>query len=202
MSGADSIVLAGARVWDGVSGSTVEGDIVFADGLIQDNTPSEATKTIDVSGATIVPGLIEGHGHLCFNAQRDWREVYDADTDIGLSLRMAKHAKAAVEAGITTFRDLGAPTHVAIEVRQAIREGLIPGPDLVVAGAPVTTTGGHCYFMGGEADGVVGVQTAVRERAKAGVDLIKVMASGGEHDSRFELPAGAILGRRINRAGQ
>ena len=174
-----AFAITGAKVWDGTSNDARVGRIVV-DGATIQSAPSESGLfALDMAGATAVPGLIEGHGHLCFNARRDWRPVYDADSDVALALRMAKHAKAAVEAGITTFRDLGSPTHVAIEVRQAIRDGLVPGPDLLVAGAPVTTTGGHCYFLGGEADGFVGVQTAVRQRAKAGVDLIKVMASGG-----------------------
>jgi imidazolonepropionase-like amidohydrolase len=76
-------------------------------------------------------------------------------------------------------RDLGAPGTLAMEVRDAIHDGLVIGPDLLVAGAPITTTGGHCWFMGGEADGELGVRIAVRERARAGVDWIKVMATGG-----------------------
>jgi imidazolonepropionase-like amidohydrolase len=174
-----TFVLDGGNVWDGLSHEARPGPVVVDAGLVQEPGARGDLPVVDVAGATIIPGLIEGHGHLCFNAKPDWREVFDRDSDVGLSLRMAKHAKAAVEAGITTFRDLGAPTEVAVEVRQAIRDGLVPGPDLLVAGAPVTTTGGHCHFLGGEADGEVGVQTAVREHAKAGVDLIKVMASGG-----------------------
>ena len=116
-------------------------------------------------------GLIEAHTHLAFNAQPDWRAVF-GNPDLPAAQRM-------VRAGITTVRDLGAPTALAVSLRDALRDELLDGPDLLVAGAPVTTTGGHCWFMGGEADGIEGVRTAVRERAKAGVDWIKVMASGG-----------------------
>jgi imidazolonepropionase-like amidohydrolase len=92
---------------------------------------------------------------------------------------MQGSAMVALRAGITTVRDLGAPTDLAVALREAIRSGLVAGPDLLVSGAPVTTTGGHCWFIGGEADGELGVRVAVRERVKAGVDWIKVMASGG-----------------------
>jgi imidazolonepropionase-like amidohydrolase len=127
----------------------------------------------------VVPGLIEPHTHLCFNAGADWREVYDSDTPERMLLRMAGAARRMLEAGITTVRDLGAPTALAVELREAIRAGLVAGPDLLVAGAPITPTGGHCWFMGGEADGIEGVKVAVRDRKKAGADWIKVMASGG-----------------------
>lgn len=92
---------------------------------------------------------------------------------------MAGNAKAMLTAGLTTVRDLGAPTNLAIELRDAVRSGLVLGPDLVVAGAPITTTGGHCYFMGGEADGEIEIRKRVRAHVRAGVDWIKVMATGG-----------------------
>ena len=65
-------------------------------------------------------------------------------------------------------------------MRDAFASGLAPGPDLLVSGAPITTTGGHCWFMGGEADGELELRKAVRARVKAGVDWIKVMATGGQ----------------------
>ncbi len=173
-----AVTLAGGRVWDGLSDSTAAGEVHVDAGLIS-TSPGEGARAIDVSGCTVIPGLIEGHTHLAFNAQSDWRTVYDADTPGRMLLRMQGHAVSMLRAGITTARDLGAPTSLAVELREAIRGGLVAGPDLVVAGAPVTTTGGHCWFMGGEADGELGVRIAVRERVKAGADWIKVMASGG-----------------------
>ena len=173
-------VLRGARVWDGLVTSPVEADVVV-DGAIIGAVGSStlAPQTIDVSGATIVPGLIEAHTHLCFNAQRDWRQVYDADSPARMMVRMAGNAQSMLRAGITTVRDLGAPTALAVELRDALRAGLATGPDLLVAGAPITTTGGHCYFIGGEADGALEVRKRVREFVRSGVDWIKIMATGG-----------------------
>lgn len=173
-----ALTLAGGRVWDGLAGTTATGEVHVDGGIIAD-APGEGARILDVSGCTVLPGLIEGHTHLAFNAQPDWRTVYDGDTPARMLLRMQGSAMVALRAGITTVRDLGAPTALAVELREAIRGGLVAGPDLLVAGAPVTTTGGHCWFMGGEADGELGVRVAVRERVKAGVDWIKVMASGG-----------------------
>lgn len=173
-----TFALTGGQVWDGVADAPSRADLVVADGVVAEaGTPAEVT--FDVAGCTVLPGLIEGHAHLCFNAGDDWRAVYDADDDGRMLLRMAGNARSMLEAGITTVRDLGAPTGLAVRLRDAIRDGLVSGPDLLVAGAPITTTGGHCYFMDGEADGELGVRVAVRECARAGVDWIKVMASGG-----------------------
>ncbi len=175
-----TLALLGGAVWDGEASASVPGSLFVEDGLIaQGAAGRSAPRAIEIEGCTVIPGLIEAHAHLCFNTGLDWRAVYDADSQRGMLLRMAGAARRMLEAGITTVRDLGAPTPLAVGLRDAITEGLVVGPELLVAGAPITTTGGHCYFMGGEADGEPGVRVAVRERVKAGVDWIKVMASGG-----------------------
>ncbi len=84
-----------------------------------------------------------------------------------------------LEAGITTVRDLGAPTEAILQLRDAAAGGVVMAPDIQAAGAPITTTRGHCYFMGGEADGEAGVRNLVRQHNRSGVDWIKVMATGG-----------------------
>jgi len=175
-----SLVLRGGLVWDGLGDASLEANVVVDGGMVAGLGPDAGgAESLDISGCTVLPGLIEGHAHLCFNAQADWRQVYDADSPARMALRMAANGRAMLEAGITTVRDLGAPTGISIEVREAFAAGLALGPHLLVSGAPITTTGGHCYFMGGEADGPVGLQRAVREHVKAGVDWIKVMATGG-----------------------
>jgi imidazolonepropionase-like amidohydrolase len=175
-----ALILRGGRAWDGLAAATVEANVVIDEGkVVAIGADAGAAETIDISGCTVIPGLVEAHAHLCFNARSDWRQVYDSDTPGRMLLRMAANGRRMLEAGITTVRDLGAPTDLAIEVRRAFADGLAAGPDLLVAGAPITTTGGHCYFMGGEADGELEIRKAVRERVKAGCDWIKVMAGGG-----------------------
>ena len=173
------ITLTGARLWNGLDDETRDTSVTIDGDTIAALDAPPAADTIDVSGCTILPGLIEGHAHLCFNAAADWRAIYDSDSPSRMLLRMSRAAASMLQAGITTVRDLGAPTTLAIELRDAVRDGLVSGPDLLVAGAPVTTTGGHCWFLGGEADGELGARIRVRELAKAGVDWIKVMATGG-----------------------
>ncbi|MGE3960344.1 MAG: amidohydrolase family protein [Dehalococcoidia bacterium] len=173
-----SLVLTGGRIWDGTAAGAVDGDVAVQDGRVAASAGADAGR-LDVTGLTILPGLIEAHAHLCFNAGADWRAVYDADTPASMLLRMAGYAQRMLRAGITTVRDLGAPTDLAVALRESARTGAVVAPDLLVAGAPVTPTAGHCWFMGGEADGIDGLRVAVRQRQKAGVDWIKVMASGG-----------------------
>lgn len=180
-----ALALRGARAWDGAGDESIESTLVVDEGkIVAVGTGTGAADGIDLSGCTIIPGLIEGHAHLCFNAATDWRAVYDSGSPAGMALRMAANGRRMLEAGITTVRDLGAPTGLSIEVREAFASGLAPGPRLLVSGAPITTTGGHCWFMGGEADGELGIRKAVREHVKAGVDWIKVMASGGNMTPR------------------
>jgi imidazolonepropionase-like amidohydrolase len=180
-----ALALRGGHAWDGHAETATEATVVVDEGCIAAIGPDAgAPDTLDISGCTVMPGLIEGHAHLCFNAAADWRTVFDSDSPGRMLLRMAANGAAMLAAGITTVRDLGAPTALATEVRDAFAAGLVPGPDLLVSGAPITTTGGHCHFMGGEADGELEVRKAVRQRVKAGCDWIKVMATGGNMTPR------------------
>jgi imidazolonepropionase-like amidohydrolase len=94
-------------------------------------------------------------------------------------LRSAWNARKHLESGVTTARDNGAKNMTAMYLKQGIERGFIPGPRMVISGRPVTITGGHCWPMNGEADGVEGVREAVRRLIKEGVDWIKVMTTGG-----------------------
>jgi len=177
------LVLRGGMVWDGLGEASSPGPVVI-DGPFLAASDGGNGATLDVSGCTVLPGLIEGHAHLCFDATAGWRATYDSDTPARMLLRMAAYGRRMLRAGITTVRDLGAPTGLAIELRESIASGLTEGPRLLVAGAPITTTGGHCWFMGGECDGELGVRKQVRERVKAGTDWIKIMATGGNMTPR------------------
>jgi len=172
------ISIYGANVWLGGSEPPKEIDIYMSNGIFVD-TPVNDAIDIDASGLVIIPGLIEAHAHLCLNAGDDWETVQNNDSSVDMSLRMIENAQKMLRAGITTVRDLGAPTELAVSLRDSIEKEIVTGPSLLVAGAPITTTAGHGNFWYGEADGELGVRVAVRERIKAGVDWIKVMASGG-----------------------
>lgn len=180
-----TLALRGAQVWDGIADAPCDTTLVFDGAHVSVLGPDAGgDESLDVSGCTVIPGLIDAHAHLCFNGGSDWRAVYDSDSPGRMLLRMAAAGRSMLEAGVTTVRDLGAPTALALELRQAYADGLAVGPHLLISGAPITTTGGHCWFMGGEADGEVELRKAVRSRVKAGVDCIKIMASGGNMTRR------------------
>ncbi|MEE8363650.1 MAG: amidohydrolase family protein, partial [Dehalococcoidia bacterium] len=96
-----------------------------------------------------------------------------------LIMRAAKSVRTVLLGGVTTMRDLGCPNDVAFPVRDAVRAGVIPGPRMQLAGTPITTTAGHCWFFGTEADTAEEVVRAVRQQVKLGADLIKIMSTGG-----------------------
>jgi imidazolonepropionase-like amidohydrolase len=130
-------------------------------------------------GATIMPGLIDCHVHLGFDGGPDPVARMRADTDAQQLLLMLRSARELLGVGVTTARDLGARSYLDVVVRDAVASGLARGPRLLVAASPITVTGGHCWFMGGEADSEDDLRRLVRTHHKRGADLIKVMSTGG-----------------------
>ena len=162
-----AIVLEGSRItWVGAAK-----DLPRRDG--------PEPETLDFPNGTILPGLVDVHTHT--NLPGDGTAVEEGcdEPDEILMLRSAWNARKHLETGVTTARDNGAKNMTSIYLRKGIERGFIPGPRMVVSGRPITVTGGHCWVMGGEADGVEGVRTAVRQLLKDGVDFIKVMTTGG-----------------------
>ena len=121
---------------------------------------------------TVLPGLIDCHTHLVADATFGGLERAGAMSDEAIDTVIADSLRAHVLAGVTTVRDLGDRGFRTLTFRE--RPGL---PRVVAAGPPLTTPGGHCHFLGGVVDG--DVRAAVAEHAERGVDVIKVMASGG-----------------------
>jgi imidazolonepropionase-like amidohydrolase len=127
-----------------------------------------------------MPGLVDTHLHLCFDATSDPVGHLAKTGDDLLREQMAEAARRALRAGVTTVRDLGDRGYLALDLRDRDPAGGAgPLPTIVAAGPPITTPGGHCHFLGGAASGDRALRAAVRERAERGVDVIKVMASGG-----------------------
>ena len=85
----------------------------------------------------------------------------------------------ALATGVTSLCDCGSWNRTAYSLKEGLSQGVVEGPTTLVSGPPLTITGGHLWFMGGEVDGVDGIRAAVRERVKQGADFIKVAASGG-----------------------
>jgi imidazolonepropionase-like amidohydrolase len=173
-------------MFDGVSSTlTARPSVVVADGVIAavhgpaGPLPAGA-HVMDLPGLTLMPGLVDAHLHLCFDATSDPVGHLAQADDNTLRERMAGAARRALRAGVTTVRDLGDRGYLALELRdRGPAGGAGPLPAIVAAGPPITTPGGHCHFLGGAASGERALRAAVRERAERGVDVIKVMASGG-----------------------
>ena len=113
-----------------------------------------------------------------------------AEPEAHLLLRSVMNGRNHLESGVTTARENGAKEKTAFALKSGIESGFVPGPRMVVCGRPITISGGHCWFFGGVANGVVGVRRAVRQLCKEGADYIKVMATGGGTQTSYSsLPA-------------
>jgi imidazolonepropionase-like amidohydrolase len=163
-----------------------DGDRVLPDGavvLVEDATivgvePAwfavpDGWELHDEPHATLLPGLIEAHTHLCCdNGPRALDQLGDLD-DAALDAIVAESLRAELAAGATTVRDLG-------DARWAVADRRPDeGPRVLASGPPITSRQGHCWNMGGEVDGIDGLRAAVRERAERGADVVKIMLSGG-----------------------
>lgn len=196
---AQPILLKPARVWTAENaGSPREGWVVLVkDGKIAAVGPgsqvdSTGAEVVDLPGATVIPGLMDLHSHLFLHPYDEtlWDDQVLKETPTYRTLRAAVQAKATLEAGFTTLRDLGTEGVGAADVplRKAINDGLIPGPRLFVATNAIVATGSYgparknynpeAELPQGaqEASGVAEVVRAVREQAGAGADWIKVYA--------------------------
>ena len=133
---------------------------------------------IESDRMTILPGLIDCHAHyLIYPWGLDPRKLEMGGPHGRAVLRGARCARVALEAGVTTARDAGAPDGLNMVLRDAIDEGLIPGPRMLASGRGITITGGHGTGFSREADGVLELQKAVREEMRDGADVIKIFAS-------------------------
>lgn len=175
-----------AKVFDGCgqvidSGwMLIEGDRIAGVGPMDQIPEKEPdTEIIDLSGQTLLPGLIDGHVHLCLDSSPDPLKTAGEQNEVPLALLTAGHAARTLAAGFTTVRDLGGPKFVNIAVRNAIKSGQIPGPRVICAGQNICMTGGHGWRIGREADGPDDIRRAVREQTRAGADQAKFMATGG-----------------------
>ena len=181
------VVIQADRLFDGTGAEPIEqAAVVIGDGRIRavgrrDEivAPDGEAQRVEYAGCTILPGLIDCHVHLIFSAGPRPLDDLLADDDHALLLRAVHNAQTALRAGITTVKDLGGRGAVTLALRDAIGRGLLPGPRILAAGPPITSTGGHCNWLGGEADTADELRKKVRQLVKQGVDLLKVMASGG-----------------------
>jgi imidazolonepropionase-like amidohydrolase len=178
--------LVGGKLIEGTGKAPIEDAVVIIEGDRISNVGEADTATvpagaevIDVTGKTITPGLINCHTHFCLDGSPDPALALEQRSFTENVLVAAKHAEDTLRAGVTTVRDLGGWEGVDLGIKKAINDGLILGPRMLASGKLLCITGGTAHFMGREVDGPDEVRKGAREQLKAGVDCLKVMATGG-----------------------
>lgn len=188
-AGGSSRVLTAARTFTGTGAAALpDAAVVVEAGLISwvgplAELPGDyaALPRSSYPDATILPGLIETHAHLGSPALGSGPDVPDPHRHdhAWFALASVATARQLASVGVTTVQSLGARHFSDVSLREAIRLGWVDGPRIVAAGPQLTTTGGHAWATGGEVDSVTEIRRTVRDHHKAGVDVIKVMATGG-----------------------
>jgi imidazolonepropionase-like amidohydrolase len=178
-------ILTGARVLTCRGDEIIQnGYVEIKDGLIAAVGPmSELDKgeadVIDCIGKTIMPGLINSHAHLAWDGVHDLaRQSLDDAPEIS-AYKCAGNMLKSLRAGITLVRDLGM-NRSNFFAKQAVAQGIFPGPRLLIVGEAIIQTGGHTFWCCREASGADEMRRAVRDQIKGGADLIKIM---GSHDT-------------------
>ena len=185
-----AIVLKPSRVFDGELTHEnwtvrVKGDRIEAAGPTVDSTNA---KIVDLPGATLMPGLVEGHSHILLHPYNEtvWDDQVARE---GLALRVARavnHLRATLMAGFTTIRELGTEgaAYADVELKQAVQQGIIPGPRILTATRAIVATGSYgpkgfalewrAPQGAEEADGVDSLTRIVRDQIGRGADWIKL----------------------------
>lgn len=189
------IQLTADRLWDGTGAPALARPIVqvVGDKIARvEHAPPESLsgslpglpneERIHFPGCTILPGMIDTHVHLVMSA-RDTNEAIIAqvtgETDAQLLDRIRSNAHAALRAGLTTIRDCGGTKAHVQQVRDQISRGEIAGSDVLSCGSPITTTRGHCHWLGLIANSCEEVERAAERMLEEDADFLKVMATGG-----------------------
>ncbi len=173
--------LRAAWLFDGTGSALIPDPLVVIDGgtivAVGSGAPApDGADVVDLGGAALLPGLVDTHVHLAFDASADPVATLAARSDEETMAAMIRAGQAALAGGVTTVRDLGDRDYLSLGLRG--QPGL---PTILAAGPPVTTApAGHCHYLGGCAEPTeAGVRAAVWEHVERGVDVIKIMASGG-----------------------
>jgi imidazolonepropionase-like amidohydrolase len=188
-----SLVLMG-KIIDGTGKDPIDdGVIIVEEGKISKVGSKKEISTLKdtnfLEGNILMPGMIDSHVHLCINGEPDTIKVFINSTLSAYAIKATLYVKRSLEAGFTTLRSLGEPGYLGISIRDAVNQGIIPGSRIFTSGATLSITGGAGTFlppwinaeisMDIFADGVEEVRKVVRKLVGTGVNLIKILATGG-----------------------
>ena len=188
------VAIRAAHLVDPVQGKRLDDVVVLVEGDRVAKVGSGLAvptgwETVDLGGATLLPGLIDVHTHLTSQSGNYYEDQFRR-SPIDIAVRAHVYARRTLEAGFTTVRDVGAPELVDVALRNAIADGTVEGPRMAVATLALSATGGHGDLngfspylrfeeMSGIADGADELRKAVRRNVKNGADWIKVLAGAG-----------------------
>ena len=191
LNGREKAILSADRVLTGgrqgreldvldAGGLYIEGTRIAAVGRAADLLAAHPhARHVNFPGATLMPGLIETHVHLATSGTDVEYPDYGPDEVARLTLNAAASARELLSIGVTSVQSLGARHYVDVALRDAIEAGALRGPRVLASGPQITTTAGHSWQAGAEVDGLDGIRREVRAHHRRGVDVVKVMATGG-----------------------
>ncbi|WP_326565478.1 amidohydrolase family protein [Amycolatopsis rhabdoformis] len=184
------LALRAARLFDGTASALVADPVLVLEGGVVrsvDHAVPPGATVVDLGDATLLPGLVDTHVHLAFDASEDPVGALLARDEAQTLAAMTAAGRQAAYGGVTTVRDLGDRDYLSLVLRASDDPAL---PTIVAAGPPLTTPRGHCHYLGGEVTSAESARAAVREHAERGVDVIKLIASGGNltPGTRLEVP--------------
>lgn len=171
-------VYSNLRIWDGTADDYLSFDSIAVE---EDSIVGlgNGWRGTDCAGLTAVPGLIDAHVHMVLDPAIASLKDQLSQRPRVIRKKMESCAEAMVRHGITTARDLGGGNWLELDLRDRINAGKILGPRLLCAGQPITSVKGHCHFWGGESSDLETAKAVIERQHAHGVDLIKVMATGG-----------------------
>lgn len=138
-----------------------------------------ADEILDLGGLVLAPGFVDTHVHITGDGTPQTPVTIGQLSPLRLMVQAAANGQRALREGVTTLRDVGARNEVIFAYRDAVAAGVIDGPRVLAAGAPLTRTGAHGHWWGLEADTDDEIRKQIRAQNKAGADAIKVMVDSG-----------------------
>lgn len=170
----------GTALVDGPATVLIEGGTIAG---IEPGHPDvgAGVEVVDLGEATVLPGLVDTHVHLVTDSVPNALDLVEDYSDQQIDAVVSRGLAAHLAAGVTTVRDLGDRRFAVVDRRDRQRRGGSgePEPTILASGPPLTSPRGHCWYLGGEVDGPTEIELALAERIERGVDVVKVMASGG-----------------------